>query len=106
MLGEDILFLDVTELSRRIHARKITSLELTESYLDRSRRLGPQINAYVAITEKLALEQARRADAELSAGHSRGPLHGIPISLKDLFYTRGIRTTAGWKKSRWKSAKR
>jgi aspartyl-tRNA(Asn)/glutamyl-tRNA(Gln) amidotransferase subunit A len=95
MLGEDVLFLDVTELSRRIHARKITSLELTESYLDRSHRLGPQLNAYVTITEKLALEQARRADAELSAGHSRGPLHGIPYAAKDLLAVRGYPTTWG-----------
>ena len=95
MLGEAILFLDVTELSRRIHARQITSLELTESYLDRSRRLGPQLNAYVTITEKLALEQARRADAELRAGHDRGPLHGIPYAAKDLLAVRGYPTTWG-----------
>jgi aspartyl-tRNA(Asn)/glutamyl-tRNA(Gln) amidotransferase subunit A len=97
MLSDNVLFLDVTELSRRIHAREITSVELTESYLDRSRRLGPELNAYVTLTPKLALEQARRADAELRAGRDRGPLHGIPYAAKDLLAVRGYPTTWGAK---------
>jgi aspartyl-tRNA(Asn)/glutamyl-tRNA(Gln) amidotransferase subunit A len=95
MLSDNVLFLDVAELSRRIHAREITSLGLTESYLARSRRLGPELNAYVTLTPKLALEQARRADTELRAGHDRGPLHGIPYAAKDLLAVRGYPTTWG-----------
>lgn len=97
MLPADVLYLDVTELSRRIHARQITSVELTESYLDRSRRFGPGLNAYVTLTEELALEQAHRADAELRSGHDRGPLHGIPYAAKDLLAVRGYPTTWGAK---------
>src|SRR6185312_5889130 len=69
----------------------------TQAYLDRIAQLNPLINAYITVTADRALEDARRADAELAAGKSRGPLHGIPIALKDLYETAGIRTTAGSK---------
>lgn len=95
MLGEDILFLPVTELSQRIKARKLSPVELTESYLERSRRLSPRLNAYVTLTEKLALEQARVAEKEIAAGKYRGPLHGIPYAAKDLLAVKGYPTTWG-----------
>src|SRR6185312_11299205 len=69
----------------------------TQAYLDRIAQLNPLINAYITVTADRALEDARRADAELAAGKPRGPLHGIPIALKDLYETAGIRTTAGSK---------
>jgi aspartyl-tRNA(Asn)/glutamyl-tRNA(Gln) amidotransferase subunit A len=68
---------------------------LTRYILSRIEQLQPDVNAYITVTSGLALRQARRAEKEISAGDYRGPLHGIPISAKDLFYTRGIRTTAG-----------
>jgi aspartyl-tRNA(Asn)/glutamyl-tRNA(Gln) amidotransferase subunit A len=95
MIDEDVLFLPVTELSQRIKARKLSPVELAESYLERSRRLAPRLNAYVTLTEKLALEQARAAEKEIAAGKYRGPLHGIPFAAKDLLAVKGYPTTWG-----------
>src|SRR6185437_14883114 len=95
MLGEDILFLPVTELSARIKARKLSPVELTQSYLERSRAIGPRLNAYVTLTEKLALGQAHAAEKEIAAGKYRGPLHGIPYAAKDLLAVKGYPTTWG-----------
>jgi aspartyl-tRNA(Asn)/glutamyl-tRNA(Gln) amidotransferase subunit A len=95
MLGEDILFLPVTELSARIKARKLSPVELTQSYLERSRTIGPRLNAYVTLTEKLALDQAHAAEKEIAAGKYRGPLHGIPYAAKDLLAVKGYPTTWG-----------
>jgi len=97
MLGEDILYLSVRELGRRIRAREISPIELTESYLDRSERLGPQLSAYVTITRDLALEQAHAAEKEIHTGHYRGMLHGIPYAAKDLLAVKGYPTTWGAK---------
>ena len=94
---ESLAFATVAELSRLIHAKRITSIELTRMYLDRLKRIGPRLNCVVNLTEDLALAQAARADAELAAGHSRGPLHGIPWGAKDLLATKGIPTTWGVK---------
>lgn len=95
MLSEDILFLPVTELSRRIRARQLSPVELAQSYLERSRTLGARLNAYVTLTDQLALEQARAAEKEIAAGRYRGPLHGIPYAAKDLLAVKGYPTTWG-----------
>ncbi len=95
MLGEDILYLPVRELGARIRRRAISPVELAESYLDRSRRLGPKFNAYVTLTEERALAQARAAEKEIAAGHYRSPLHGIPYAVKDLVAVKGYPTTWG-----------
>jgi aspartyl-tRNA(Asn)/glutamyl-tRNA(Gln) amidotransferase subunit A len=95
MLGEDVLFLPVAELSRRVRARQISPVELSESYLQRSRAIGSRLNAYVTITEELALQQARAAEKEIAAGKYRGPLHGIPYAAKDLLAVKGYPTTWG-----------
>jgi Asp-tRNA(Asn)/Glu-tRNA(Gln) amidotransferase A subunit family amidase len=92
---ESLAFCSVAELSRLIAARKVTSTQLTKMYLDRLRRFGPRLLCIVNVTEELALKQAARADEELAAGKSRGPLHGIPYGAKDLLATKGIRTTWG-----------
>lgn len=92
---ESLAFLTVTQLSRLIHAGKITSTALTRMYLDRLKRYGPKLHCVVNLIEERALEQARRADEELAAGHDRGPLHGIPWGAKDLLATRGTPTTYG-----------
>ncbi len=97
MLGEDILYLSVRELGDQIRARKISPVELTESYLARSESLGPKLNGYATITRELALKQAHAAEAEINAGHVRGPLHGIPYGLKDLIAVEGYPTTWGAK---------
>jgi aspartyl-tRNA(Asn)/glutamyl-tRNA(Gln) amidotransferase subunit A len=95
MVSEDILFLSVTELSQRIRSRQLSPVELAESYLERSRTLGPRLNAYVTLTDQLALEQARAAEKEIAAGKYRGPLHGIPYAAKDLLAVKGYPTTWG-----------
>jgi aspartyl-tRNA(Asn)/glutamyl-tRNA(Gln) amidotransferase subunit A len=95
MLSEDILFLPVTELARRIRSKQLSPVELTESYLARSRELGPRLNAYATLTPELALKQARAAEEEISAGKYRGPLHGIPYAAKDLLAVKGYPTTWG-----------
>src|SRR5713101_1390182 len=95
MLSEDILYLSVHELGEQIRSRKISPVELTESYLARLEKLGPKLGAVATLTPDLALEQARAVEKEIAAGHSRGPLHGIPYGAKDLLATRGIPTTWG-----------
>ena len=92
---EDLAFAPVTVLSQLIRTGQASSLGLTEMYLQRLKRYDPVLKCVVTLTEELALEQARRADAELAAGNYRSPLHGIPWGAKDLFATRGIRTTWG-----------
>lgn len=92
---EDLAFRSVGELGELIRLRKITSRQLTEMYLSRLKRYGPKLECVVTLTEERAMEQARRADAEMAAGKYRGPLHGIPYGAKDLLATKGIRTTWG-----------
>jgi hypothetical protein len=92
---DEIAFLPAHRLSALIHAHKITSTQLTKIYLDRMKRLDPTLLCAVTIMEEQALAEAAHADAELKAGKSRGPLHGIPYGVKDLFSTKGTRTTWG-----------
>jgi aspartyl-tRNA(Asn)/glutamyl-tRNA(Gln) amidotransferase subunit A len=89
--------LTIAHLAPLIRRKKISPVELTRFLLDRISTLQPAINAYLTVTSDLALEQARKAEKEISKGLYRGALHGIPISLKDLFHTQGIPTTAGSK---------
>ena len=97
MIGEDILYMTVTELSGRIKSRKLSPVELAEAYLERSKRLGTQLNAYATLTPDLAMKQARAAEAEIAVGKYRGPLHGIPYAAKDLLAVPGYPTTWGAK---------
>ena len=89
--------LTIASLAPLIRRKKLSPVELTSFLLDRIHRLQPAINAYITITADLALARARRAEKEIARGDYRGVLHGIPINFKDLFYTRGVRTTAGSK---------
>jgi aspartyl-tRNA(Asn)/glutamyl-tRNA(Gln) amidotransferase subunit A len=95
MLGEDILYLPVRELQTHLRKRSFSPVELTRSYLNRSQQIGSRLNAYVTLTEDLALEQARAAEREILSGRHRGPLHGIPYALKDLVAVKGYKTTWG-----------
>src|SRR3954468_10490646 len=87
----------IEEAAAKLRAREASAVELAQESIRRIREQQPRLNAFITVTEDLALEQARRADEELSRGFDRGPLHGIPYALKDVFATRGIRTTAGSK---------
>ena len=95
MIGEDILYLTVHKLSERIHARKLSPVELTEAYLKRSETIGAKLNAYATLTRERALDEAKQAEREISAGKIRGPLHGIPYAAKDLLAAKGYPTTWG-----------
>src|SRR5881409_3842333 len=92
---EELAFLPVTHLSRLIERRLIKPTDLTKLYLSRLKRYDPKLLCVVNLTEDLALRQAQRADEEIAAGMYRGPLHGIPWGLKDLFAVRGTKTTWG-----------
>lgn len=95
MLSEDILYLPIRELAHRISLRQLSPLELTESYLQRSRSIGVRLNAYATLTPELALKQAHAAEKEIAAGKYRGLLHGIPYAAKDLLAVRDYPTTWG-----------
>jgi Asp-tRNA(Asn)/Glu-tRNA(Gln) amidotransferase A subunit family amidase len=95
-----LAFLPVTDLAHLVETRQVTPSELTELYLSRLAKYDPTLQCVVSLTPELARRQAREADAEIAAGKYRGPLHGIPYGLKDLFAVRGTKTT--WGSSPWK----
>ncbi|HEX4542945.1 MAG TPA: amidase [Candidatus Acidoferrum sp.] len=97
MPAEEIYYLSVTELAKRIETKKLSPVELTQAYLERSQKLGPRFNAYALLTPELALEQAKAAEKDIRRGHYRGPLHGIPYAAKDLLAVKGLPTTWGAK---------
>ena len=94
---ESLAFQPVSVLATLVERREVTSTDLTRMYLDRLRRYGDQLSCVVTMTEELAMAQAAEADREIRNGRYRGPLHGIPWGAKDLFATRGVRTTWGAK---------
>ncbi len=91
----DFTDLSLTDAANRINRREISSLALTRACLDRIARLDPQVNSFITVTPDLALSQAEAADRALVTGKQPGPLHGLPLAVKDLYHTRGVRTTAG-----------
>ena len=93
--SQELHFLPISELASRIQSKKLSPVDLTKHFLDRSEKLGPRFNAYARLTSDLALEQADAAQKEIARGHYRGPLHGIPYAAKDLLATKGIPTTWG-----------
>lgn len=94
---EEIFYLPLSELAKRIETKKLSPVDLTQLYLDRSAKLGPRLNAYARLTPESALEQAKAAEKEIQHGHYRGPLHGIPYAAKDLLAVKNIPTTWGAK---------
>jgi aspartyl-tRNA(Asn)/glutamyl-tRNA(Gln) amidotransferase subunit A len=95
MTSSDLAFTPATELAALIRARKLSPVELTRVVLDRIERLNPIVNAFCTITPDVALAAAREAEQAVMRGELRGPLHGVPFSIKDLHYTKGIRTMSG-----------
>ena len=92
---DDLAFYSVAQLGGLLHARLISSEDLTKFFLARLKKYDPQLHCVISLTEELALEQARQADRETAAGKFRGPLHGVPFGIKDLFSTKGYKTTWG-----------
>ena len=91
----DLAFYSILQLASLIKNKKITSVELTRFFLDRLKKWGDTLLCVITVTEDLALQQARQADDEIKKGKYRGPLHGIPYGLKDLFAVKGYKTTWG-----------
>ncbi len=94
-MADELYFKPATELRRMMDSGEVSSVELTEMFNRRIEELNPSLNAYLAVCPEQALEQARAADAARQRGETLGPLHGIPISVKDLEMTSGIPTTVG-----------
>ena len=94
-VSEALHYLELMELAPCIKARRISSQEVTRTQLDRIATFDGELGSYVHVMAEAAMAQAGAADAEIAAGRYRGPLHGIPIALKDLFWTKGIPTAAG-----------
>ncbi len=92
---EDLAFWRVTELAPLVRSRAVSSTDLTKMYIERMKKYSPKLLCLITSTEELAMDQAAAADREIKSGHYRGPLHGIPFGVKDLFDTKGILTTWG-----------
>ena len=95
MSVDELTSLTLSDVAERIKRRELSPVTVTEAVLERIHRLNPQLNAFITVMDNEAMDAARVAEAEIARGDHRGPLHGVPISLKDLLYTRGVRTTAG-----------
>lgn len=85
----------IGELAPLIRSKQLSPVELTESVLNRINQAEPIINSYITVTPEIARKQAKQAESEIMNGRYRGPLHGIPMSVKDLYYSKGVRTTFG-----------
>jgi amidase len=94
-MTSDVHYLELTELSRRIHARELSPVEATQAQLERIEKLDGQLKSYAHVMAEPALLRARAAEAEIMRGQIRGKLHGVPIAVKDLCWTQGIPTAAG-----------
>ncbi|MBI4198939.1 MAG: Asp-tRNA(Asn)/Glu-tRNA(Gln) amidotransferase subunit GatA [Chloroflexi bacterium] len=95
MQRDDLCDLNITQLAPLVRGRRLSPVELCRAYLDRIQALDGTYHCFITVMADSALEQARTAEREVASGTYRGPLHGIPVGLKDLFYTQGVRTTAG-----------
>lgn len=94
-MPDDLHYLSLQEVARRLKARKLSSVEATQALLDRIDTLDPKLKSYATVTPERALADASRLDEETAGGKSRGPLHGVPIAVKDLCDTEGVPTAAG-----------
>ena len=92
-MADELAFLTIAEAARLIERRELSPVELTTALVRRTETLDPQLNAYLLPIFERAFDQALNAEREIMAGNSRGPMHGIPFALKDIYATAGIRTT-------------
>ena len=92
-MQSDVCYLTLLDAAAMLRRKELSPVELTQAVLDRIGRIDGRLHSYLAVLPERALEQARRADRELRSGNDRGPLHGIPVAVKDLCSMRGVRTT-------------
>jgi aspartyl-tRNA(Asn)/glutamyl-tRNA(Gln) amidotransferase subunit A len=97
MESQDLCYLSAGELSRLIRKREVSPVEVVKAHLARVEALEPALNSFITLLPEQAMEEARLAEHEIQSGQYRGPLHGIPLGLKDLFYMKGVRNTSGSK---------
>ncbi|MGQ9645495.1 MAG: amidase [Thermodesulfobacteriota bacterium] len=97
MDAQELCYLSVAELSRLIKRREISPVEVVRMHLARVETLEPLLNSFITLLPEKAMEEAKAAEQEIGSGRYRGPLHGVPIGLKDLFYVKGVRNTSGSK---------
>jgi len=90
----ELPLIDLSDVSRAVQKKEVSPVELTEACLARIEKLNPSLNAFITVTGTAALEDARKAEAEITRGEWKGPLHGIPLAVKDLVETAGVKTTA------------
>jgi amidase len=95
MANDPLCYLELVELTRRMHAKEISPVEATKAELDRIEVLDKSLHSFALVTPEAALEQAKQAEAEINRGDIKGPLHGAPIAVKDLCWTTGVPTAAG-----------
>ena len=95
MPDSDIAFAPATEIRRLIASKELSPVEITELYLRRIEELDPRLNSYLTVPAEQAMDAARAAEAAFTGGSTLGPLHGVPVSIKDLELTDGLRTTSG-----------
>jgi aspartyl-tRNA(Asn)/glutamyl-tRNA(Gln) amidotransferase subunit A len=91
----ELAYCSLSDLAALLRSRQVSPVEVVRAMIERTERLQPTLGAYITFTPELALEQARRAEREIQAGEYRGPLHGIPVAVKDMIWTRGVRSTFG-----------
>src|SRR5258708_10654589 len=94
---DELVYTSATSLAQAIRDKRVSSQEVVEAYIHRIEAVHPQLNAVVQLTADTALTQARQADVALARGEIKGPLHGVPINIKDSFDTEGVISTAGTK---------
>jgi aspartyl-tRNA(Asn)/glutamyl-tRNA(Gln) amidotransferase subunit A len=97
MNSKDLCYFSAGELSRLIKKRKVSPVDVVKAHLARVEALEPALNSFITFLPEQALEEASKAEQEIQSGHYRGPLHGIPMGLKDLLYVKGVRNTSGSK---------
>jgi aspartyl-tRNA(Asn)/glutamyl-tRNA(Gln) amidotransferase subunit A len=95
MDNDEVCYLSAIDLADQIRSKRLSCVEVVQSFLERIKRIDGALHAYITVCEEEARREAEGADAKLARGEPVGPLHGVPFSVKDLFHTRGVRTTAG-----------
>ena len=95
MAGQELLWLSLSDIVAQIQRKEMSPVELTGAVLERLEQLSPRLNAFITILGEPALQVAQQAERDILAGRRCGPLHGVPLALKDIFAVRGVRTTAG-----------
>ena len=96
MTGQEICWMSAVDLAAAIKQRKLSPVEVVENLLERIEKINPKINAYVTMMTDSARDEARKAEDAVMRGKELGLLHGVPVSIKDLIFTKNVRTTDTW----------